>query len=135
MGTLLALGLSSPMVLLAAIPFNQALALSLAVLVPAALWLLAFATAPVIELSQTELKIGRMTLPIEVLGEATAFEGEAAQMQRGPLLSPGSQRLFRGDIGPVVKIEIVDETDPTDYVLFSSRKAQQLVSALGADRT
>jgi len=122
------------MVLLAAIPFNQALAFSLAVLVPVGLVLLALAISPVIELDDENLRVGRMTLPVSVLGEAQAFEGEVARMERGPLLSPGSQRLFRGDIGPVVKIEIIDEADPTDYVLFSSRKAQKLVSALGANR-
>ena len=75
-----------------------------------------------------------MKLPRSVLGTAEAFSKDEARFQRGPGLSPGTQRLFRGDIDSVVKIKIEDPKDPTDFVLFSSRRAQELVSALNADR-
>jgi hypothetical protein len=134
-GTIVALMLSSPMVLLAALPFDGLLAAVLAVIVPSSLVGLAFYLSPKIELQGGILKVGKMTIPQNALGKAEFLEGEKAQFERGPGLSPGSQRLFRGDISPVVKIMIIDPEDPTEYLLFSSRKGQALVSALGANRT
>ena len=134
-GTVLALSLSAPMVLLAALPFNAGLAFALAALVPAGLLGLFFATAPTLRLEDRVLKIGKMRIPVSALGEAKYLVGDEARFERGPGLSPGSQRLFRGDIQGVVRIEIVDPADPTEYVLFSSRKGDALVSALDANRT
>lgn len=133
-GTIAALLLSGPMVLLAALPFSESLAFVLAVAVPAGLLLLAFVTAPRIELTSDELVVGRMRLPLSALGEAKHFDNEEAKFERGPGLSPGSQRLFRGDIEPVVKIYVSDPEDPTEYLLFSSRRGDELVSALDANR-
>ena len=122
------------MVLLAALPFDQTLAFILAVLVPTSLLILAFRLSPTILLSEDELKVGKMTLPISALGDAKFLAGDEAIYERGPGLSPGSQRLFRGDIATVVKIIISDPRDPTEYVLFSSRQGAELVSALDANR-
>ena len=122
------------MVLLAALPFDQTLAFILAVLVPTSLLILAFRLSPIILLSEDELKVGKMTLPISALGDAKFLAGDEAIYERGPGLSPGSQRLFRGDIATVVKIFISDPKDPTEYVLFSSRRGAELVSALDANR-
>lgn len=134
-GTVMALMLSGPMVLLAALPFSSVLAMVLALTVPLGLIVVVFLTAPTLSLQDAELKIGRMRIPVAALGEAQLFEGEAARFERGPGLSPGSQRLFRGDIAAVVRIEIADPSDPTEYVLFSTRKGKELVSALDANRT
>ena len=134
-GTVMALMLSGPMVLLAALPFSSVLAIVLALIVPLGLILVVIVTAPTLSLKGDELKVGRMRIPVAALGEAQFFDGEAARFERGPGLSPGSQRLFRGDIATVVRIEIVDPSDPTEYVLFSSRRGKELVSALDANRT
>ena len=134
-GTVMALMLSGPMVLLAALPFSSALAMVLALTVPLGLIVFVFLTAPTLSLQDAELKIGRMRIPVAALGEAQFFEGEAARFERGPGLSPGSQRLFRGDIAAVVRIGIADPSDPTEYVLFSTRRGKELVSALDANRT
>lgn len=133
-GTVFALLLSSPMVLLAALPFDQALAAVLATSVPSALITAAFLLSPKIALSKEMLFVGKMRVPVSALGAAEYFEGGEASRERGPGLSPGSQRLFRGDISSVVKVMIVDQNDPTEYLLFSSRKGAELVSALDAHR-
>jgi hypothetical protein len=123
------------MVLLAALPFDQGLAVVLAIAVPTLLIGLGFAVSPKVELQGDTLVVGSMRIPVQALGEAKFFDGEQAAFERGPGLSPGSQRLFRGDIKSVVRIEIVDPQDPTEYVLFSSRKGAELVSALDANRS
>ena len=130
-----ALLLSSPMVLLAAIPFSASLAYVLAVAVPVGLITFFISRSPRIEIDKEYLSVGRMRVPISALGQAQAFVGEQARFERGPGLSPGTQRLFRGDIDGVVKIAVTDDSDPTDYLLFSTRKGEQLVSALRANLT
>ena len=122
------------MVLLAALPFSAGLAATLAVAVPTVLVGLSFLLAPRILLQAEVLQVGKMRIPVKALGKAEFFDGDEAAFERGPGLSPGSQRLFRGDIKSVVKIQIVDPSDPTEYILFSSRKGKELVSALDADR-
>ena len=130
-----ALLLSSPMVLLAAIPFSASLAYVLAVAVPVGLITFFVARSPRIHLDHEHLSVGRMRVPITALGQAQAFVGEQARFERGPGLSPGTQRLFRGDIDGVVKIAVTDDSDPTDYLLFSTRRGEELVSALSANLT
>ena len=132
-GTLLALSLSAPMVLLAALPFSFAIALLLAILTPTLLISLSIVMAPKIQLANDELRVGRMVIPLSALGKAEAFSGEEARLERGPRLSTNSQRLFRGDIGSVVKIAVVDQEDPTDYLIFSTRKGLELVGAISAN--
>ena len=98
------------MVLLAALPFDQTLAFILAVLVPTSLLILAFRLSPTILLSEDELKVGKMTLPISALGDAKFLGGDEAIYERGPGLSPGSQRLFRGDIATAISSTITESS-------------------------
>lgn len=121
--------------LLAAIPFSAELAYVLAVVVPIALISFFFLRAPRILLDETHLRVGSMRVPLNALGEAQALLGDEARFERGPGLSPGTQRLFRGDIAGIVKISVIDETDPTDFLLFSTRKGEDLVRALRANRS
>jgi hypothetical protein len=125
-----ALLLSSPMVLLAAIPFSAWLAYLLAVAVPLGLIGFFIWRAPRIVLADGVLEAGRMRVPLKALGEAEHFRGEQARFERGPGLSPGAQVLFKGDIDAVVKIHVTDPSDPTNYLLLSTRKGEELVSAL-----
>lgn len=131
---ILALSLSGPMVLLAALPFGPVLAFTLAVLVPISLIVAAFAISPVIRIHGTFTR-GRITLPLEILGNAEVFRGEEARLERGPSLDARARLAIRGDIDPVVKIQINDELDPTPYLLVSTRKPEELVAALRADRS
>lgn len=133
-GMIAALLLSCPMMLLAALPFGATLAYLLAAVVPMLLIGVSWFRAPLIVLEDENLIVGKMRIPKSALGSAEFFSGDAARFERGPGLSPGSQRLFRGDIDGVVKIFVTDEADPTDYLLFSSRKGAELVGALATDR-
>jgi hypothetical protein len=128
-----ALLLSSPMVLLAAIPFSAGLAYFLAVAVPLGLIGFFVLRAPIILLADDVLVAGRMRVPLHALGQAEHFTGDQARFERGPGLSPGAQTLFKGDIDGVVKIEVTDQSDPTKYLLLSTRKGQELVSALSTN--
>lgn len=135
LGVHLALGLSAPMVFLAALPINSQLALVLGFTVPILLVLFANLIAPVIEVTDGNLRAGRMLVPLGAIGQAVTYSGEEARLQRGPKLSQDSQKLFRGDIDGVIRIEITDPEDPTDYLLISTRRGEELARALGANRT
>lgn len=129
-----ALSLSGPMVLLSALPFGAELAFSLAFLVPAVLIGAAFYLSPSIEVGET-LRRGKIEIPLSVLGKATSFTGEQARLERGPTLDARARLAIRGDIDAVVRVEILDPMDPTPYLLISTRRPEQLVAALSADRT
>lgn len=79
------------------------------------------------------LAAGKMRVPLYALGQAEHFTGDQARFERGPGLSPGAQILFKGDIDGVVKIDVTDQSDPTKYLLISTRKGAELVSALRAN--
>jgi hypothetical protein len=109
------------------------LAFTLAVVVPVSLIAGAFALSPVIRVDQSFTR-GNMSLPLDVLGEAEIFEDENARLERGPKLDARARLAIRGDVDPVVKIQVKDELDPTPYILVSTRKPKELVAALRADR-
>ena len=123
------------MVFLAALPINETLSWVLGISVPATLVLLANLSVPVIELSDSTLRVGKMKLPLTIIGTVEVHAGDQARYERGPGLSSATQRLFRGDIDQVVKIEVLDPHDPTDFLLFSSRRGEELAIALAANRT
>jgi hypothetical protein len=131
---LVALALSGPMVLLAALPFGLELSITLGLVVPAVLIVIAVSLSPRIQVTDS-LRIGKFNLPLEIISFAEGFEGEAARLQRGPSLDARARLAIRGDIDQVVKIHLNDPLDPTPYILVSTRKPGELVSALGANRT
>lgn len=130
---LMALSLSGPMVLLAALPFGLELSLTLGIAVPISLIAMAVWLSPRIQVD-SQLRIGKFTLPLEIISSAEGFEGEAARLQRGPSLDARARLAIRGDIDQVVKIKLNDPLDPTPYILVSTRRPGELVSALSADR-
>lgn len=129
-----ALALAGPMVLLAALPFSIDLAVILGVFVPLALMLLARSLSTRLSVGEF-LSVGKFSIPLEALGEATYFEGEQARLERGPRLDSRAQLAIRGDVDAVVKIAVDDPRDPTPYVLVSTRRPAELVAALRANRT
>jgi hypothetical protein len=122
------------MVALAALPFGFDLALSLGIAVPTLLFGMATYFAPKISLTDSELQAGSFRIPREIIGEALVLDQQATRFERGPGLNANARMLLRGDIGTMIKLEIVDPTDPTPYLLISTRRANQLASALRADR-
>lgn len=122
------------MVLLAALPFGPELAFTLVFAVPTALILGAIYLSPTIRVAEN-LSRGNLEIPLTALGKASFFTGEEARLERGPKLDARARLAIRGDIDQVVKIEISDASDPTPYILVSTRRPEELVAALGADRS
>ncbi len=130
LGVQLAASLAAPMVFLAAAPFGIPQALGLGLFAAAGLILLLQLRAPSIQISTDTLRVGRINLPMEALGDCEVFAGAAAFQQRGPKLDPRAARLIVGDIDGVVKITIEDPADPTPYLLLSTRNGEGICAAL-----
>ena len=133
--TYLALALSVPMVLLAALPFGLELAVVFSIMVGLSLAALVTVLAPKIEVSDRVLTAGRFTIPLEFIGEVTALSADESRFARGPGLNANARLMLRGDVANLVRVDISDTNDPTPYILISSRRGEDLVSALRANRS
>jgi hypothetical protein len=89
-------------------------------------------TTPTLLVTDHQLVAGRAALPLGMVGAATAFEGADATLERGQRLDARAWLLIRGWVGPVVKIVVADESDPTPYWLVSTRNPAAFVSAITA---
>lgn len=129
-GLLIALVLLIPATLLVFLPID----LIVGVIVAIGLYALSCGTliliSPVIEVTSDLITVGRATLPISNAGEPEPFTGTEATAERGVRLDSRAWIVFRGGIDGVVKIPVIDETDPAPYWLISSRRPEQFVSAV-----
>lgn len=133
-GMYLAVSLLSPMVLLAAAPFGWPLAIGLAVITLLAVLVLASVLSPMIVVDGERLLAGRMSIPLSAIGNVTEIPKEDLRSELGPALDARAQLMIRGDLKTAVKIEIADPSDPTPYLVISTRRPGELVGALRANR-
>ena len=90
--------------------------------------------SPSVQVADGVLTAGRARIDTSLLGEAVAFEGAEATAERGPKLDARAWLLIRGWIAPVVRIPLVDPTDPSPYWLVSSRQPQKMAAAINGSR-
>jgi hypothetical protein len=115
---------------LVALAFSGDFALAALIISELAIILLSFVFAPVIYLSQQDLRVGTAVIPVAELGEAFVIEGAEGFQERGQKLNPRAYIKFQIGVRGLAKVEIQDPNDPTPYWLFSTRKPEQLVAAL-----
>lgn len=133
-GILLATSLSFPMLLLAALPFGTEIGITISVTGTIALFALVILTAPTISVS-AELIAGRMRIPLSVIGKTQPLNKLELRELIGPAADARAQLFIRGYVKSALKIEISDSSDPTPYVVISTRKPEQLAVALLANRS
>ncbi|CAO1651892.1 DUF3093 domain-containing protein [Salinibacterium sp. NSLL150] len=91
-------------------------------------------SAPKITVDDKELRAGSARLPIAIIGEVTSYTGDEATLERGQRLDARAWLMIRGWVSPVVKLELLDESDPTPYWLLSSRTPELLAGAIAQSR-
>ncbi len=91
-------------------------------------------SAPLIEVTPGQVRVGPARIPAELVGECTAFTGEEARAQRGPQMDMRAWLCIRGWIKPVVKMQIADPLDPAPYWLVSTRRPGDFIDAVTASR-
>jgi hypothetical protein len=135
LGMYLAYALLSPMVLLAAAPFGWGLAITLGMLTLFVGLVLASVFSPMVLVDETRIAAGRISLPIEFVGSAEIIKSGEIRSELGPKLDARAQLLIRGDLKTAVKVTNSDPKDPTPYLIISTRRPKELVSALRANRS
>jgi hypothetical protein len=78
-----------------------------------------------------ELVVGERRLPLSAVGQVDVVAKGDKQVALGPQLDPSAYLLHRAWVGPVVRVEVLDGADPAPYWVFSSRRPDELVAALG----
>ncbi len=129
----LAYSLLSPMVLLAAAPFGWPLAISLGAVTLLSVVVLASVLSPMVVVDGERLLTAKMSIPKSAIGNVTEIESEDLRAQLGPKLDARAQLMIRGDVKTAVRVEISDPKDPTPYLIISTRRPKDLVSALRAN--
>ena len=119
-----------PASLLVFLPINWWVGVVTAVLLYAGCVIGLLLGSPVVEVTSSEFRAGRARLPLEVVGAVTGYRGDEAQLERGRRLDARAWLLIRGWISPVVKVNVVDETDPAPYWLVSTRQPDAVIDAL-----
>lgn len=123
------------MVALVAAPFGWTLALTLGATTFVASLVLASVLSPLVVVDGVRLIAGKMSIPLEAIGEATEVATHDLRSELGPLLDARAQLLVRGDVKTAVKVEITDGKDPTPYLVISTRRSSELVGALRANKS
>jgi len=92
------------------------------------------ASAPVIEVEDGVLRAGRARISVNHIATATSHRGDDATAERGVRLDARAHLVIRGWADPVVKVTIDDPSDPVPYWLISTRRPEELVTAIEAGR-
>ncbi|MFB9725127.1 DUF3093 domain-containing protein [Haloechinothrix salitolerans] len=79
---------------------------------------------------ETALHVGNARLPARYIGEVEVIAQPDKRVALGPGLDPAAFVVHRGWIGTLVRVEVVDEHDPTPYWLFSTRKPERVAELL-----
>jgi hypothetical protein len=131
----LAYSLLTPMVALVAAPFGLTLAITLGAITFVASLVLASVLSPLVVVDGVRLIAGKMSIPLEAIGEVTEIATQDLRSELGPGLDARAQLLIRGDVKTAVKVQISDGNDPTPYLMISTRRSSELVSALRANKS
>ncbi|WP_233255394.1 DUF3093 domain-containing protein [Naasia lichenicola] len=86
--------------------------------------------APRIEVSGRTLRVGRAHIDVALVGTVAAYRAAEATAERGVRLDARAFLCLRPWIDPVVRIELLDISDPAPYWLASSRRPDELIGAI-----
>ena len=92
--------------------------------------LIAVRTRLIIQVSESELLVGRAHIDLKYIGEVTELDSQAMRKLRTRDADPMAFLGIRFWSSTGVKVEITDNRDETPYWLITSNKANQLAQAL-----
>ncbi|WP_308464726.1 DUF3093 domain-containing protein [Rathayibacter soli] len=119
-----------PACILVFAPINMAVGVILAIVLYAVcVWML-LNSAATIQVTEESFSAGRARIERSLLGNAQAYDGDEATLQRGQKLDARAWLLIRGWVKPVVKVAVLDVNDPAPYWLISTRRPGELVRVL-----
>lgn len=83
-----------------------------------------------VEVSNGELRVDDAHIPLRYVGEVTPLTAADKRDLLGPYADPEAFVVQRPWIGGAVRVQVLDDADPTPYWLISSRRPEQLAAAL-----
>ncbi len=95
-------------------------------------WTLSGYGALEVSTSSAGLRAGRATLPWRHLGTVTPLAGSRLRDTLGVEADARAYLVVRSYCHQAVKVEVVDDVDPTPYWVVSTRHAEQLAAHLRA---
>ena len=119
-----------PASLLVFLPINTTAGIVVAIVLYLVCVALLILGAPTIEVTDTEFRAGRASLPLSIAGTVEGFSGEEARAERGTRLDARTWLLIRAWISPLVKIQNLDERDSAPYWVVSTRHPDAVVAAV-----
>ena len=111
-------------------PSITTLALAIGITVGVLAVALLVGLSPVIAVEDGTLRAGRARIPVELLGEPAALEGEDARRGRGVGLDPRSWHVIRGGIDGIVVDSRDDPDDPTPAWVLVDPTPDRLAAAV-----
>lgn len=134
-GLYLAGGLLLPGVTLMIAPISLPIAIVIAIGVYAGFLGFLAATAPRVQVTESELRAGRASIGREHIGSVTVNSTERTRELLSTSADARAFLVIRSWIKRSVTVELVDPNDPTPYWLISSRRPELLLEALSAPRS
>jgi hypothetical protein len=93
------------------------------------LWLVSYGSV-MIRVDDEELRAGRATLPRSQVGAVQPLDAEATRRALGRDADARAFLVTRPYCRTAVRVEVLDETDPTPYWLISTRHPARLSASL-----
>lgn len=121
-----------PTLWLALAPINSALGFVVGLVINLAVVAVMVGGSPVIEISDTTLRVSGAWIESRHLGAAEVVPKNARRLACGPELDSRAYLQLQATVAQMVKVSISDENDPTPYWIFSSRNAEEVAALINS---
>lgn len=132
---LLALGMAASVGLAYGAPFTPMVGWVSGAVSAALFAALLLAFTPTIEVGGHELRAGRAHIDVDLVLPPQVLDREQAALLRGRDADSRAWMLLRGWVPTAVRIDLDDPLDPTPYWYVSTRRPDDLATAIERERT
>ena len=112
------------------VPLSLPAAIAVGAAAIAGLLVLVVAYSPVLEVADGRFRMSRAQIEVELLGEPVALEAEQWALMIGQDFEPMAHHCVRGWTRTGLRVEVLDEEDPTTAWVAATRRPEDLALAL-----
>jgi len=91
-----------------------------------------YASAPKLEISSSELRLGKARIARSYLGKVAVLNSNQTQHALGTGAHAGALTVTRSGVKATIIVEILDENDPHPYWMFSTRRPLLFLEAMAS---